>query len=107
MNDFEREAIRQERWRRHMEALDEAVESPGLYHCPVCFHSWQAPGEDEDEDGWSPYDWKGPWCLACAIDGRVSKMGEAEGFPGEWYDQYLPPAPPLRPWSAPFQEALF
>ena len=106
MNDFEREAARQEQWRRYMEALDEAIDeaakAPGLYHCPVCFHSWQAPGE-----GGHPRAWNGPWCLACAIEGRVSKMGEVEGFPGEWYDQYLPPVPPLRPWSAPFQQTLF
>ena len=83
--------MRLERWRQFEQALQDAVESPGLYHCPVCLHEWQAPGEDDDEgdDGY-PYAWKGPWCLACAINGNVVLMGLVEDWDEPpWYTEYI------------------
>ena len=87
MDDYQREAMRLERWRQFEQALEDAVESPELYHCPVCLHEWQAPYEDIDSVG---QNWKGPWCLACAINGNVVLMGLVEDWDEPpWYTEYI------------------
>lgn len=80
MNDFERVASQREQWRRYKRELDAAVE---LLHCPDCLHEY-LPQPD------TPDDTNPIYCLSCLVEGKVSVMGEIEGFDQPmWYDVYI------------------
>ena len=99
--DFTREAERQEYWRRFEQAIDDAVEEPGMLHCPVCFHEYTPPDEGELETGETGTEGEGKvvyvldpnrpvYCHACIINGVVTVMGMVEDFEtGPWYAHYL------------------